>query len=66
MARVPYFKKYNRLFIRYGFTLDYKEGSPLQHELKNHRPVNLYTDDVKAYLVEEGKYGAYLDHIHLS
>ena len=59
--------------IRYGFPLDFKQGSPLQHEMKNHSTANLYTDDVKAYLQEEGEYGAIfgpyenkpLDNMHI-
>ena len=53
-----YWDKQLCLLTRYGFPLDYKEGSPIQHELKNHSKTNLHTDDVKAYLEEEGKYGA--------
>ena len=37
--------------------MDFKKGSPLEQELKNHSTASPYTDDVKAYLTEEDEYG---------
>ena len=55
---VNYWDKQLCFLIRYGFPLDFKKGSTLQHELKNHSTANNYTEDVKAYLQEEGQFGA--------
>ena len=53
-----YWDKQLCFLIRYGFPLDFKEGSSLQHELKNHNTAKLYTHDVKEYLKEECQFGA--------
>ena len=47
---MDYWDKQLGFLIRYGFPLDFKEGSPLQHELKNHSSANLYTEDIKALI----------------
>ena len=60
--------------IRYGFPLDHKQESPLNHDFKNHSTATLYEDDVKAYLQEEKQFGAILgpysscslDNMHFS
>ena len=46
--------------IRYGFPLDHKQESPLNHDFKNHNTATEYEDDVKAYLQEEKQFGAIL------
>ena len=55
---VDYWDKQLCFLIRYRFPLDFKKGSPLQHELKNHSMANIHTDDMKAYLQEESQFGA--------
>ena len=53
-----YWDKQLCYLIRYGFPLDHKEDSPLDHHLKNHNTATQYEADVKAYLKEEIQFGA--------
>ena len=53
-----YWDKQLCYLIRYGFPLDHKEDSPLDHHFKNHNTATQYEADVKAYLKEEIQFGA--------
>ena len=69
-----YWDKQLCYLIRYGFPLDHKQDSPLNHDFKNHSTATQYEADIKAYLQEEKQFGTILgpynscplDNMHFS
>ena len=59
-----YWDKQLCYLVRYGFPLDHKEDSPLDHHFKNHNTATQYEADVKAYLKEEIQFGAIMGPYH--